>query len=354
MWGNNIKLSIFGESHGEAIGITLDGLPSGFEIDLEEIDMEMERRAPGRNKMSTARKEGDKVQIVSGFFNGRTTGTPLCGIIKNEDKKSKDYSKFKTVMRPGHGDYPGYLKYNGFNDYRGGGHFSGRITAPIVFAGSIMKQLLKKEGIEVFARIKSIGHIEDKNIDFTYINKEEFIEARYKEMAVLDDKALELMKERILEVKEEGDSIGGVVECVIVGLKGGVGSPFFNSIESNIAHLAFSVPAVKGIEFGAGFEISKMKGSKANDTYYIDGDTVKTRTNNNGGITGGISNGMPIVFRCAIKPTSSIYINQDTIDIENMIDANLQVVGRHDPCIVQRALPVIEAIAAIGVYDLLK
>ena len=354
MWGNNIKLSIFGESHGEAIGITLDGLPSGFEIDLEEINMEMERRAPGRNNMSTARKEGDKVQIVSGLFNGKTTGTPLCGLIKNEDKKSKDYSKLKSVMRPGHGDYPGYLKYKGFNDYRGGGHFSGRITAPVVFAGAIMKQLLRREGVEVFARIKSIGHIEDKSIGFTYINKAEFIEARDKEMAVLDDEALKLMKERILEVKEEGDSIGGVVECVILGLKGGIGSPFFNSIESNIAQLAFSVPGVKGIEFGAGFEISKMKGSKANDTYYIDGDTVKTRTNNNGGITGGISNGMSIVFRCAIKPTSSIYINQDTIDIDTMTETNLQVVGRHDPCIVQRALPVIEAIAAIGVYDLLR
>lgn len=354
VWGNNIKLSIFGESHGEAIGITLDGLPSGFEIDLEEVDKELERRAPGRNKMSTARKEGDRVQIVSGFFNGRTTGTPLCGIIKNEDKKSRDYSKLKSVMRPGHGDYPGYIKYNGFNDYRGGGHFSGRITAPVVFAGALLKQILRKEGIEVFARIKSIGHIEDKSIDFTYINKIEFIEARDKEMAVLDDEALRLMKERILEVKEEGDSIGGVVECVIVGLKGGIGSPFFNSIESNISQLAFSVPGVKGIEFGAGFEISKMKGSESNDTYYLHGNDVKTRTNNNGGITGGISNGMPIVFRCAIKPTSSIYINQDTIDIETMTETNLQVVGRHDPCIVQRALPVIEAIAAIGIYDLMK
>lgn len=353
-WGNNIKLSIFGESHGEAIGITLDGLPSGFQIDLEEINREMERRAPGRNAMSTSRKEGDMVQIVSGFFESRTTGTPLCGIIKNEDKKSKDYSKLKSVMRPGHGDYPGYLKYEGFNDYRGGGHFSGRITAPLVFAGAVMKQLLKHRGIEVFARIKSIGEVQDKEIDYINIDRDEFLKARDKEMAVLDDKALSSMKDRILEVKNQGDSIGGVVECVILGINGGIGSPFFDSIESNIAHLAFSVPGVKGIEFGAGFDISKMKGSEANDTYYFEGDNVKTRTNNNGGITGGISNGMPIVFRCAIKPTSSIYIEQDTINLEKRENTKLSVEGRHDPCIVQRALPVIEAVAAIGIYDLLK
>lgn len=353
-WGNKLKISIFGESHGAGIGITIDGLESGFEIDFDEVAREMERRAPGRNSMSTARREGDKVEVMSGFFDGRTTGTPLCGLIRNEDTKSKDYSSQQILMRPGHGDYPGYLKYKGFNDYRGGGHFSGRITAPLVFAGAICKQILKSKGIEVVSHIKSIGDIEDKAIDYCNIDIEEFIKTQLKEMAVLDDDAMTKMKDRILEVKNQEDSIGGVIECVIHGVPGGVGNPFFDSVESTIAHLAFSVPAVKAIEFGKGFEITKLTGSKANDSYYYDKDEVKTHTNNNGGVTGGITNGMPVIFRVGIKPTASIYKQQDTINIKEKRDEKLEIVGRHDPCIVQRAVAVIEAIGAIGIYDLIK
>lgn len=353
-WGNKLKISIFGESHGKGIGITVDGLESGFSVDFDEVQREMERRAPGRNSMSTARKEGDKVEIMSGYFNEKTTGTPLCGVIFNQDTKSKDYTTQQILMRPGHADYPGHLRYNGFNDYRGGGHFSGRITAPLVFVGAICKQLLQAKGIEVVSHIKTIGEVEDKEIDYCSIDIEEFKKAQSKEMAVLNDEALLKMKNKILEVKQQEDSIGGVIECAITGVPGGVGNPFFDSVESTIAHLAFSVPAVKAIEFGKGFDITKLTGSKANDEYYYEGDVVKTNTNNNGGITGGITNGMPIIFRVGIKPTPSIYREQDTINISTKTNDKLKIVGRHDPCIVQRAVPVIEAIAAIGIYDLIK
>lgn len=353
-WGNKLKISIFGESHGKGIGITVDGLESGFSVDFNEVQREMERRAPGRNSMSTARKEGDKVEIMSGYFNEKTTGTPLCGVIFNQDTKSKDYITQQVLMRPGHADYPGHLRYNGFNDYRGGGHFSGRITAPLVFAGAICKQLLQAKGIEVVSHIKAIGEVEDKKIDYCNVDVEEFKKAQSKDMAVLDDEAMLKMKDKILEVKQQEDSIGGVIECVITGVPGGVGNPFFDSVESTIAHLAFSVPAVKAIEFGKGFDITKLTGSKANDEYYYEGEVVKTNTNNNGGITGGITNGMPIIFRVGIKPTPSIYKEQDTINISTKTNDKLKIVGRHDPCIVQRAIPVIEAIAAIGIYDLIK
>ncbi|MDD6769503.1 chorismate synthase [Inconstantimicrobium porci] len=353
-WGSKIKLSIFGESHGEGIGITIDGLQPGFKIDFEKVQQEMDRRAPGRNSISTARKEGDKVTVMSGIFNGVTTGTPLCGIIRNEDKKSRDYSTQAVLMRPGHGDYPGYLKYNGFNDYRGGGHFSGRITAPLVFAGAIAKQMLLEKNIKVYSHIKSISNIYDDEIDLCCINEDKFENLKSKEMAVLNDETMIKMKNRILEVKEDCDSVGGVIECIITGVEGGIGDPFFDSVESTISHLVFSVPAVKGIEFGKGFDITKMTGSKANDQYYYDSDKVKTYTNNNGGITGGITNGMNIVFRVAIKPTPSIYKEQNTINIKEKKNDKLKIVGRHDPCIVQRAVPVIEAVAAIALYDLIK
>lgn len=353
-WGNKLKISIFGESHGQAIGINIDGLEPGFEIDFDEVKKELERRAPGRNNMSTQRKEADLPEILSGVFDGKTTGTPLCCIIRNEDKKSKDYSKQATLMRPGHGDYPGFLRYDGFNDYRGGGHFSGRITAPLVFAGAVIKQMLKAKGIEVYSHIKSIGDVSDEDIDDVNIDIEKFKKARNKEIAVLNDESLVKMKDKILEARNNSDSVGGVIECVICGVNGGIGNPFFDSVESTISHLAFSVPAVKGIEFGKGFDITKMMGSDANDQYYYDKDgNVKTSTNNNGGITGGITNGMSIVFRTAIKPTPSIYKEQSTIDIKSKKDAKLSIEGRHDPCIVQRAVPVIEAIAALSIYELM-
>lgn len=354
IWGRNLKVSIFGESHGTGIGITIDGLPSGFEIDLDKVNFEMGRRAPGKSPLSTARKEGDSVEILSGFFEGKTTGTPLCGIIRNKDNRSRDYGKLRDLMRPGHADYTGNVRYNGFNDYRGGGHFSGRITAPIVFAGAICKQILEKEGIKITSHVKSIGKVEDINFNPLEIEEEIMNNLLNMELPVLDKSVEEKMREEILNAKSEGDSVGGVIECAITGIKAGVGSPFFYSIESVIAHLLFSVPAVKGVEFGEGFNITKLRGSEANDSMYYDGDQVKTRTNNNGGVIGGISNGMPIIFRAGIKPTASIIKKQETINIKTKENEELVIEGRHDPCIVQRAIPVIECIAAIGILDLMK
>ena len=340
VWGNNIKVSIFGESHGNAIGINIDGLPSGFEIDMDKILLEMERRAPGKNQLSTARKEADLPEILSGFFEGKTTGTPLCAIIRNSDTRSKDYAKTKDFMRPGHADFTGYERYSGFNDYRGGGHFSGRITAPLVFAGAICKQILEEKGIFIGAHISSIKDIEDEKFNSTNISKEDLLELRSKELPLINTSLEEKMKHTIMQ-------------AAVVGIKPGVGNPFFDSVESTLAHLMFSVPAVKGIEFGKGFDMTKLLGSEANDEYYYDGDLVKTKTNNNGGILGGISNGMPIVFKVAIKPTASILKEQNTIDIKNKKDVKFRIEGRHDPCIVQRAVPVIEAVTAIGMLDLI-
>ena len=353
VWGNNIKVSIFGESHGNAIGINIDGLPSGFEINMDKILLEMERRAPGKNQLSTSRKEADLPEILSGFFEGKTTGTPLCAIIRNSDTRSKDYAKTKDFMRPGHADFTGYERYSGFNDYRGGGHFSGRITAPLVFAGAICKQILEEKGIFIGAHISSIKDIEDENFNSTNISKEDLLELRNKELPLINTSLEEKMKHTIMQAKYDGDSVGGTIECAVVGIKPGVGNPFFDSVESTLAHLMFSVPAVKGIEFGKGFDMTKLFGSEANDEYYYDGDLVKTKTNNNGGILGGISNGMPIVFKVAIKPTASILKEQNTIDIKNKKDVKFRIEGRHDPCIVQRAVPVIEAVTAIGMLDLI-
>lgn len=354
MWGNNLKISIFGESHGNAIGITIDGLPSGLEIDLEKIDKEMARRAPGKSSLSTARKEPDRPEILSGYFEGKTTGTPLCAIIRNSDTRSKDYGKLKDLMRPGHADYTGAIKYEGFNDYRGGGHFSGRITAPLVFAGAICKQILEKEGIVIGAHVKKIKNVSDESFDYTSISKEMLYKLNEKELPLINEAKEEEMRKVILEAKENGDSVGGVVECSIVGIEAGIGEPFFDSVESTLSHLLFSVPAVKGVEFGLGFDITELYGSEANDEFYYDGELVKTRTNNNGGILGGITSGMPIIFKTAIKPTASIIKEQKTINIKEKKNDTLVIEGRHDPCIVQRAIPVIEAVAAIGILDLIK
>ena len=354
MWGSKIKLSIFGESHGNAIGITIDGLPAGFSIDMDKIMMEMARRAPGKSSLSTPRKESDIPEILSGYFEGKTTGTPLCAIIRNSNTKSKDYSKLKDVMRPGHADYTGAVRYKGFNDYRGGGHFSGRITAPLVFAGAICKQILEVKGIIVSAHINSIGKIKDCSFLESDISDELLNSFKEKELPLINTKLEDEMRQEILSARSSGDSIGGTIECAILGVSPGIGDPFFDSVESTLAHLMFSVPAVKGIEFGKGFDISKMRGSEANDEYYLDGEIIKTRTNNNGGILGGITNGMPIIFNVAIKPTASIFKEQNTVNIVTMEETTLCIEGRHDPCIVQRALPVIEAVAAIGILELVN
>ena len=354
MWGSKIKISIFGESHGNAIGINIDGLPSGLELNLEDIAYEMRRRAPGKSPLSTARSEEDIPEILSGYFNGKTTGTPLCAIIRNTNTRSKDYSLLKDVMRPGHADYSGNIRYNGFNDYRGGGHFSGRITAPLVFAGAICKQILKEKGIVVAAHVKSIKDIKDKSFLDSDIDLNSVEALKTFELPLIDKSIEENMRKEILEAKEDMDSVGGTIECGVFGINPGVGDPFFDSVESTLAHLLFSVPAVKGVEFGRGFELTNMRGSEANDEIYYDNGEIKTRTNNNGGILGGITNGMPIIFTTAIKPTSSIGKEQKTVNINTKENTILKVEGRHDPCIVQRAIPVIEAVTAIGILELLS
>lgn len=353
IWGNNVKISIFGESHGNAIGINIDGLPSGFEIDMEKIKIEMKRRAPGKNNLSTTRDEEDIPEILSGYFEGKTTGTPLCAIIRNKDTKSKDYSKIKDIPRPSHADYSGSVKYLGFNDYRGGGHFSGRITAPLVFAGAICKQILEKNGIVIGAHILSIKDKKDDKFNYTDISKDTLLNLRNKDLPLLNERIDGEIRECILQAKSEGDSVGGVIECATIGIDAGIGAPFFDSVESTLSHLLFSIPAVKGVEFGSGFEITTFLGSQANDEYYYRDGDIYTKSNNNGGILGGITNGMPIIFKVAIKPTPSILKEQDTINLKTGENVKFKIEGRHDPCIVQRAIPVVEAVTAIGILELL-
>lgn len=323
VWGNKLKVSVFGESHGKAIGAVIDGFPAGFQIDFEKILTEMKRRAPGNDEFSTTRKEEDFPNILSGVTNDITNGFPLCAVIENAAKRSSDYESLKNSPRPGHADYTATVKYNGFADMRGGGHFSGRLTAPIVFAGALCKQYLESKGIYISAKILEI-HGEKVNIH-----------------------------EEILKAKSDGDSVGGIIECVATGVKAGIGEPMFYSLESAISSFVFSVPAVKGIEFGAGFGVAKLKGSECNDEFMIENGEVKTKTNNSGGILGGISNGMPIVFRVAMKPTPSIYMEQNSINLVEMKECKLNIKGRHDPCIVPRAVPVIEAACAIAILDLM-
>ncbi len=351
-WGNNLKLAIFGESHGEAIGITMSGLPSGVSLDLEEINRELQRRAPGKSPLATARKEADIPEILSGLYRGKTTGTPLCAVIRNGDAHSKDYDTVPDLMRPGHGDYPGSVRYQGFNDPRGGGHFSGRLTAPIVFAGAVCKQILALQGVHVGAHIESIGRIRDLSFGECPTDADLLARLGTDELPLLDASCGEAMAKAILDAKAEGDSVGGVVECMVLGLEAGVGEPFFDSVESTLSHLLFSIPGVKGVAFGLGFDTTLRTGSACNDTYYFEGEKVKTHTNNCGGVTGGITNGMPVVFRAAIRPTASIAKLQDTVSLCQGKDAVLSVTGRHDPCIVPRAVPVIEAVAAIGILEL--
>lgn len=355
MWGKNVEVAIFGESHGKAIGITISGLPSGLELDMDFILKEMARRAPGSSALTTPRKEKDQPEIISGFLEGKTTGTPLTAIIWNTNTRSKDYSQMKVLMRPGQADYPGKVRFDGHNDYRGSGHFSGRITAPLVFAGAIAQQWLKSRGIAVGSHVQSIGSIQDQPFSTQKgINASTIEDLKSHQLPLFDQSKREEMEKVILDAKEDLDSVGGVVETFVLGIEAGYGNPFFDSVESTIAHLVFAVPATKGIEFGAGFDITRMRGSEANDEYYYDERAqIKTKTNNNGGILGGITYGMPIVFRTAIKPPASIEKKQETINIETGESAELEIHGRHDPCIVPRVLPVLEAVTALALMDLI-
>lgn len=353
IFGMNIKMSIYGESHGKAVGVVLDGLPPGIALDEEAIAREMARRAPGQSALTTARKEKDAVEIQSGFFNGYTTGTPLCARIANSDQHSKDYSILKDKMRPGHGDYAGYVHYQGYNDYRGGGHFSARLTAGLVFAGAVAKQALAQYGITIGAHILRIHDIVEPSFNPLGESEATLKAIDAKSFPVIDDAIGEQMQSCILTAKGVLNSVGGVIEAMAINLPAGLGAPYFDSVESHLSQMLFSVPAVKGIEFGEGFGFAQLTGAEANDQMHYEEGKVRCYTNHNGGITGGLTNGMPLVFRVAMKPTASISREQKTVSMAEHSDTTLTVVGRHDPCIVQRAVPVIEAVTAWTLWDLL-
>ncbi len=352
-WGNKIKISVFGGSHTEAIGVNIEGLPAGEKIDMDEILVQMKRRAPGQDKTATARKEADEPHVLSGLLDGVLTGAPLCAVIYNTNQRSKDYSNLKIRPRPGHSDYTAYLRYNASNDIRGGGHFSGRLTAPIVFAGALIRQLLEKKGIVIGAHAASIGGAKDVPFSLTDVNAEQLNSLNREYFSVISSDAKEKMYAAVESARIKEDSVGGIIECAAVGIPVGLGDPMFGGVENLISSSVFGVPAVKGIEFGAGFSVAEMLGSENNDEFYYDENgAVKTRTNNCGGILGGITNGMPIVFRCAVKPTPSIGLEQNTVNLETHKNDKLIITGRHDPCIVPRAIPVIESAMAIALGEL--
>lgn len=348
-FGNSLCVTIYGESHGSSVGVVIDGLPAGIEIDADFIASQLTLRRPS-GSISTARAEADEFTIESGVFEGKTTGTPLCIRIPNTDTKSGDYSQMSHIARPSHADYTAFVKYGGFADYRGGGHFSGRITAGLVAAGAIAISILKNKGVYIGTHIKNCGGIEDRSFadyqsDISLLSNMPF--------AVLDSGIAEKMQDKINAVKAEGDSIGGILETAVIGMDAGYGEPWFDTVEGMISHAVFSVPAVKGIEFGAGFAFADMTGSVANDAFVMNGDKVTTKTNNNGGINGGITNGMPIVFRTAIKPTPTIAIKQQTVDMVCGTNTTLAAKGRHDPCIVHRARVVVDSVTALVLCDLI-
>lgn len=348
-----MRYSIFGESHGPAIGVVLEGVPSGLALDMDFIAGELARRAPGRSTVSTERKEKDIPEILSGVFEGRTTGTPLCAVIRNTDCHSGDYEATRHLARPGHGDYSGHVRYKGFNDYRGGGHFSGRLTAPLVFAGAVAKLILAQKGIYIGAHIRSVGTVSELSFVDIMPDLEMLAQCAKQPFPALEKG--EEMQAEILSAKAEGDSIGGTIECAILGLSAGLGQPDLDgNLEGILARHIFAVPAVKGLEFGVGFDCARMWGSEYNDRFYMDGDQVRTHTNHAGGINGGITNGMPVIFTVAMRPTPSIAKAQGTIDMARREDAVLELKGRHDPCVVHRAVPVIEAAAALAVCELLE
>ena len=349
-FGNQFTVTLFGESHGDAIGVVIDGLASGIPLDFSLIqDMMNKRKAKG--KISTQRHEEDKIHIVSGYFDGHTTGTPLTILIENTKQMSKDYSKTKNILRPSHADYTADVKYLGYQDYRGGGHFSGRLTAPIVASGAIAMQILHQKGIEIGTHIVNLHGILDDSFSYDFDTlKKQVALVNQEDFAVINENIKETMIAHITEAAAQKDSVGGILESAILNVPAGLGEPFFDSIESRLSHLLFSVPAVKGVSFGLGFDFANYYGSEANDAiYYQDG--VKTKTNHNGGINGGISNGMPIILRTVIKPTPSIFKPQQSIDKQTHKAMTLEIQGRHDPAIIHRARVVIDSVLAIGMLD---
>ena len=350
-FGTNISLTLFGESHGPCIGITLDGLPAGFKIDEDRIASDMDKRK-ATGKISTQRHEADKVEIVSGYYNGYTTGTALTLLIQNTNQHSKDYTKIHGRLRPGHADYTAFEKYNGYQDFRGGGHFSGRLTACIVAAGSICRQILESQGIKIGSHIEQLYNIyDDAFSEDSSVLSNQIDEVNNKVFSTINDSKKEEMISFIEKVAIDHDSVGGILETAIIGLPAGVGEPFFDSIESILSHLIFSIPATKGVSFGKGFGFANMLGSKANDAFVYN-NSMSTKTNNNAGINGGISNGMPIIIHTCIKPTPSIFKEQDSVDYETKENVKLTIQGRHDPCILHRARIVLDSIIAFGLLDL--
>lgn len=349
IYGQTLKLSVFGQSHGPAIGMTLDGIPAGLPIHTETLHRFLSRRAPGNTPYSTSRKEADIPEFLSGIVKGHTCGAPITAVILNRDSRREDYLETMDTPRPGHADYTAHIKYGGYEDHAGGGHFSGRLTASLCIAGGLCIQWLEDMGIHIAAHISSIKGIQDKMLDrispnlnsistdFPVIGKEQGIQ----------------MRQAIEHAKENGDSVGGTVTCAITGIPAGVGEPIFDGVESKLAQILYSIPAMKALEFGAGNQLSQMKGSESNDPFTISNGQIVTITNHSGGIIGGITNGMPVIFKCTFKPTPSISLTQHTVSLKEMTPRNLQIHGRHDPCIVPRAVPVVEAAAAIAIYDLI-
>ena len=352
-FGSHFRLTIFGESHGSFIGMVIDGLPAGMPIDEDAIARDMARRAPGNDPTATQRKEADRVRIVSGVLNARATGAPLCGLIENTNMRSGDYDQLSRLMRPGHADYAGHVKYRGFGDPRGGGHFSGRLTAPLVFAGSVARQFLAARGIQIGAHIAAIAGIADERFDPVRVDAGQLCALRGMRFPLLRPSLEDAMRAAVQDARDALDSVGGVIECAAVGVPAGIGSPFFRSVESVASQLLFSIPAVKAVEFGDGLSIALLQGSEANDPLRMREGRVAATANHNGGITGGITNGMPVILRAAIKPTPSIAREQQTVDIVSGEDAVLSIRGRHDPCIVPRAVVVVESALAIALCELI-
>jgi len=352
-FGKNIKVTIFGQSHSPAIGVTIDGLHAGLSVDLAELNSFLQRRKPGQGEYSTTRNEPDIPEFISGLVDGVTCGSSLTAIIHNKDTRSSDYDQIQDIPRPSHADYTARIKFGENHDVRGGGAFSGRLTAPLCIAGGICLQELKQKEIFIAAHIIQIGKENDRNFDPVDVNKKDFEALNSAEFPVLDKDAGNKMLKAISEAKEAGDSLGGVIECAVIGLPAGIGDPMFEGIENKLAGILFGIPAVKGVEFGNGFASAGLKGSENNDAFIIKGDTIKTRTNNHGGILGGITSGMPVIFRVAFKPTPSIALEQDSVSLSKHKEVKLVISGRHDPCIVPRAVPCVEAAAAIAIYDVM-
>ena len=347
-YGEYLRLSIFGQSHGPAIGMTLDGIPAGLPVNFEKLQRFLNRRAPGNTQYSTSRKEGDVPEFLGGILNGYTCGAPLAAIIHNCNTRSADYANVKDIPRPGHADYTAQIKYGGFQDIAGGGHFSGRLTAPLCIAGGLCKQWLELHNVQIHSRIVSIGSIVDESA-VSHVNPD--LASIPDDFPVLSPDSAEMMKEAIMQAKSLGDSLGGVIECIVTGLPAGLGEPMFGGMESRIAQIVYGIPAVKGLSFGSGFHGTSMYGSENNDNFIVNNGKVCTQTNHAGGILGGITNAMPIVFNVAIKPTPSILRPQKSVLIDTNTETDLTIHGRHDPCIVPRAVPVVEAAAAIAIFD---